>query len=151
VFLACRGVAEVVLLAQFVGDIFRGGIEIPRLADDFRASSAVVRELPQRTDVDAVVSPRPAAARPEDLRESAAGPAWKRKRNWDARWISRNWGGTRTGTIGRELRFSVNPDRVHQHFALADLLLQPIHVRMARGVVAVGNDQQCLFAVLAFG
>src|SRR5207247_1049248 len=68
-----RWIAEVILLAQLVGDAGGGRVQIARLTDDFSAAAAVVRHVAQRRDVHAVVA-RPAARRRPDaaLRERTA-------------------------------------------------------------------------------
>src|SRR3954452_8465596 len=55
VLLAFGRVAEIVLPAQFVGDVRGRRIQIARIADDFGAAAAVVGHVTQRDDVDAVV------------------------------------------------------------------------------------------------
>src|SRR5215467_11548433 len=57
-----RGVAQVVLLAQFVGDAGSGRIEVAGIAHDLGAASAVVGDLAQRGGVDAIVRAGPPAA-----------------------------------------------------------------------------------------
>src|SRR5436190_15450989 len=50
------GVTQVVLLAQLVGDAGDGGIEIAHPADDLGTAAAVVGDVAQRGDVDAIVA-----------------------------------------------------------------------------------------------
>ena len=80
VLLPGRRVAEVVLLAQFVGDARRRRIEIARVADDLGAAAAVVGHVAQRDDIHAIVDRR-AATRPPAARRPAAGlPPGRRRR-----------------------------------------------------------------------
>src|SRR2546427_570637 len=64
VFLPGRRIPEIVLLAQFVGDAARRGIEVARFTNDLGAAAAVVGHVAQRRHVDRIVAalpPRPAA------------------------------------------------------------------------------------------
>src|SRR5438105_10492846 len=125
VFRAARLVSQIVLLAQFVGDARRRGIEIVRVANDLRAAAAIVGHVAQRRDVDAIVrvaartsapSARAASAA-SDWREragtTAAAPARKRKRK---RRRQTRWRRLRTHGVA----LSVDADRVHEHFGLAN-------------------------------
>src|SRR5204863_3962293 len=53
-----RLIAEIVLLAQLVGDACRRRIEVARTADDLGAPAAVVGHVAERRDVHAIVEPR---------------------------------------------------------------------------------------------
>src|SRR5438132_671378 len=75
IFLSRRWIAQVVLLAQLVGDTRGRGVEIPRIADNLGAAAAVVGHVAQRGDVDAVVTAR---ARPSAAAAGAAGHADRR-------------------------------------------------------------------------
>src|SRR5258706_7447061 len=59
VFLSGAVVANVVLLAQFVGDVLGRGIEIAEAVDDFGAASGIVRDCPERVLVH-TLAPAPA-------------------------------------------------------------------------------------------
>src|SRR6267142_3922316 len=54
VFLPAGRIANVVLLAQLVGDVRRRRIEIARVADDLGPPAAVVGHIAQRRDVHAI-------------------------------------------------------------------------------------------------
>src|SRR5687768_11680626 len=63
IFGPLRGVADVVLLRQFVGDVRRRRLEVARRADDFSTPAAVVGDVAQRPDVDAFTADRHPVAR----------------------------------------------------------------------------------------
>src|SRR5205823_3788878 len=123
-------VAEVILLAQLVGDARGGRIQIARIADDLGTTAAVVGHVAQRLDVDAiVVASAPAGAASATAGRSADGTArrppadsaadrriarssaWKGHRNRNTRWPRRR---RRVGLLA----LAVDPDRVHEDLAL---------------------------------
>src|SRR5215210_1541222 len=71
-----RGVAQIVLAAQFVGDARRRGLEITRAADDLRAAAAVVGDVAERRHVHPFVAAATAAPR-HRWRIRRRGP-WRR-------------------------------------------------------------------------
>ena len=154
VFLPGRGVAEVVLLAQFVGDARGRRIEIAGIAHDFGSSAAVVGQVAQRGDVDAIVRPaaRPAAAVPpvppiggrgggQPLPPRGAPGNGSRNRQRNARRLQRR-------ASNRRLALAVDADGIDEHLALPNLLLEIAHAELAGGVVAVGDHDQRLLAIL---
>src|SRR4051812_4335435 len=165
---ALRGVAHVVLLAQFIRDAGGGRIQVAREADDLGAPAAVVGDVAQRGDVDAIVVAAVAPARVA----GAAGRTLRRLRRRRRR--LRPAPGDREGERTRltalaaaherragpleagrrvvvahlRLRRGIDADRVDQHFGLANQLLHREHVGAAAGVVAVGDDHDRLLAVV---
>src|SRR2546427_7205838 len=89
VFFPGRRIAEIVLLAQFVGDAARRRIEVARFTNDLGAAAAVVGHVAQRRHVDRIVAalpPRPAARllrRRHRLRRWPAPTRAEGKRAWD--------------------------------------------------------------------
>ena len=134
VFLSARRIAEVVLLAQLVGDAGGRRIEIARIADDLGAAAAVVGHVAQRHDVDAIVVQTAAstsAAAPATAPRRAAGAgrsaacrrtdrAPGKRHVATAPEPAARGGGWRDGRFA----FAVDPDRVDQHFGLANLRLE---------------------------
>src|SRR5262249_24576732 len=121
------GIAEVVLLAQLVGNAVHGRIEIPRVAHNLRASAAVVGDLAQRDDVHPVVriagedsAAASAAAGITRLwrwhaAATSAAREWKRNRN-----ARRLLNGRRRPRTERWFGIAVDADRVDEHFGFAD-------------------------------
>src|SRR5947209_2113582 len=150
VFLSACLISEVILLAQLVGDARRRRIEIACVADDLGTPTAVIGHLAQRDDVDSVVAAcaaRPparaaAATAPRRRKRPPSSPAAGRKRH-----RNRNRRARRR-TIRVRFLLAVDANRVDEHFALTNLLLQRADVGSARGVVAIRDDQQRLLAML---
>ena len=152
-FFPRRRIAEVVLLAQFVGDARGRRVEIARVADDLGAPAAVVGHVAQRGDVDAIVAgdaaascrcaaERSAAAARPPLPAPATG---KRKRD-------RQRGGCAAARLRAHRRRRPRRRCRSRRPALRSRESAACTSRMpvaARGVVAVGNHDQRLLAVLA--
>src|SRR6476646_815002 len=152
VFRSGGRVPQVVLLAQFVGDARGSGIDVARIPNDLSAAAAVISHVAERDHVDALVAwPRPrTAVAAKNLRSNrkastrpAPGRKWVRHRRRPPRNTLRRR--TPNGVVG----VAVDPDSVDQHFALADLLFELTHPDMARGVVAIRDDHNRLFLILA--
>src|SRR5580765_8665672 len=96
VLLSARRVAEVVLLAQLVGDARGRGVEIARIADDLGAPAAVVGHVAERHDVDTIVI-RIAAAVPAVAAAAASSARrlprvdGRRSAEWAWRTGKRTW------------------------------------------------------------
>src|SRR5262249_7372996 len=146
-------VAEIVLLAQFVGDAFSRRIDVARIANDLGTAATIVRQVAQRDNVDAIVSwpaSRIAAALTENLSQQREAPTWPAS---PGKWIRYGRrtprGDRRRSTPNDVVAFAVDAHRIDDHFALANLLLEIADADMARRVVAVGNDHERLFLVSA--
>src|SRR5438034_388421 len=119
VLLCRRWVTEIVLFAQLVRDVRRGRIQVARIANDLGAAAAVVGHVAQGDDVDAIIVWRP-AARPASASSAvrrlrpASSTAAPARRKWE--W-NRNRRARRRPE--RRLALAVDPDRVHEHLALA--------------------------------
>src|SRR4051812_4531346 len=162
----CR-VPEVVLLAQFGGGAGGRGIQVACRADDLGAPAAVIGNVAQGGDVDAVVrhaapargsAPRSRIARCGHRRWRRRGrwtPAWDRKRQRNRPRHpaplseGRHVATPRERVPPRRSRGrAVDADRVDQHFALANQLLDREDVGAAARVVAVRDDQDGLLLVV---
>ena len=71
--------------------------------------------------------------------------------NWFSTFISTvvRFGRARTGGSHVESRRSPDPDAVDQHFGFADVLQSLVEARHARGVFAVGDEQDRLLLIAA--
>ena len=135
-------------------------------ADDLGAPAAVVGDVAQRRDVDAVVAVAAAVADPPGCRRLAAVRRRLRYRRRRCAADAGRGSGTAAGSAaaaGRSRRAALRPpvadvlcrarrvdaDRVDQHFGLANQLLHREHVGAAARVVAVRDDDDRLLAVVA--
>src|SRR6267142_3038246 len=144
VFLPAGRIADVVLLAQLVGDIGSGWVEIARVAHDFRSATAVVGHVAQRGDVDPIVA---ADRRSRPSATAASAPAADRRRRPAGTPAA---AGERKGHRGREprrrlplhcrLALTVDADGVDQHLALENLRLHLADAAGARRIVAVRDE-----------
>src|SRR5262245_26474747 len=152
VFLPTGWVAQIVLLAQLVGDACRRGIEIVRVADDLGPTAAVVGEFAERQTVNWVgamldVPPTGGALRiGRGPARTPATAAWRKRKGH--RQASRP-----TSLIQRrppERRpFAIDADRIHERLALANASARVVQCALAGRVVAIGDDHQRLLLILS--
>ena len=128
------------------------GIQVARVANDLGAAATVVGHVAQRDDVHPVVA-RPCRTAAElwcrSRLKGTAGEAGRkrlrkrlRKRPRDRRRRAARWRLRAPDGV-----LAVDADRIDQHLALADLLLDLADVGPARRIVAVRNDENRLLLV----